>query len=479
MATLGIDYEPRLKLLADTEVQRIHEASLEILGTSGIRFEAPEALELLGGVGCDVDRSKMTVRIERGIVEQALQRCPKEFVQKGRTREHDLSFSISRVFFVNHSAPYIRDLETGARRVPTLADVGDLVRLIDALEHMHAIFIPALNVSDQPKEIALESVMAEIFRKTDKPTIGASFGGCAPWVVELANAVGEDVIGCASAVPPMIWKKEMCEGLITYAKADHIVSVCTGIGMGTSGPATIAGTLVQGVAELLAGIVMVQAARPGVRVATATQAVPMDLKTGDLATGAIEGGLVTAGFTQMSHYYGLPIRSQFPMTDSKVPDQQAGSEKCTQLMLIAMAGNNYLISGGGLANESILSYEQLVIDNEVYGMVGRALRGIEVTDETMAVQAIREVASGAQNFLSHRHTQRWCRKEMYQPKLSDRAVFQTWVNAGSKDVAERAKEVARQIIATHSAPPLPAEVERELTSILQAAQRAKAGARTV
>jgi trimethylamine--corrinoid protein Co-methyltransferase len=415
------------------------------------------------------------VKIPAPVVEEALKLCPHTFTQKSRNPEFDLTFEPSRVFFTNHSARYYRDMETGERRVPTLRDVQDLVTLLDALGNIHAIFVPALDVSDRPDEVALEWVVAEVFRGSQKTTIGATFGGCAKWIVEMAEVVGEDVIGCGAPVPPMNWASMSTQGIITYARANHIASPCTGIQVGISGPATIAGTLVQANAEILAAIVLAQLVRPGVRIAAATQAIPMDMRTGNLAAGSIEAGIVTACLTQIYHHYNLPIRSQFPMTDSKLPDQQTGYEKSLQLMLAAMAGNNYIISGGGIENELLMSYEQVVIDDEVYGMVGRVLRGVEVTDQTMAVELIKEVGRLGGNYLSKAHTKEWARKEMVLPTVSNRLPHQLWVKEGSKDIVERARDVARTIIQTHEVVPLPDHVDRELDKILRAAEREKTG----
>lgn len=473
MTLRGIENRHPLKILSDHDISRIHDATLEIMETCGIKFENEEALQILGDGGCSVDHEKKRVKIPPHMVEQALKLCPSSFTQRSRSHEYDLRFETSRVFFTNHSARYYKDIDTGERKVPSLKDIGDVITLIDALENIHAVFVPALSISDKPDEVAVEWVVAETFRKSQKTTIGATFGGCYKWIIEMADVVGVDVIGCGAPTPPMHWPAVSTQGLIEYARANHIVSPCTGIQVGVSGPATIAGTLVQANAEILAAIVMAQLIRPGVRIATATQATPLDMRTGNLAAGSIEAGIITACITQLSHHYKLPIRSQFPQTDSKLLDQQAGYERALQLMLIAMAGNNYIISAGGIENELLLSYEQIVIDNEIYGMVARAMKGVEVTDETMAVDVIKEMDQLGVNFLSMAHTKEWARKEMYQPKVSDRLTYQLWTKDGSKDVVERAKEMAKEIIQTHEVPPLPEDVNKELDKILKAAEKEK------
>ena len=133
------------------------------------------------------------------------------------------------------------------------------------------------------------------------------------------------------------------------------------------------------------------------------------------------------------------------------------------------------ISGGGIENELSLSFEDMVIDNEIYGMIARVMKGVEVTDQTMAVEVIKEVGQLGGNFLSKTHTKEWARKEMYLPKVSDRLPFQLWVKNGSKDVVERAKTLAREIIENHQVPPLPEHVHNELGKILKAAEKEKVG----
>jgi trimethylamine--corrinoid protein Co-methyltransferase len=240
---------------------------------------------------------------------------------------------------------------------------------------------------------------------------------------------------------------------------------------GTTGPAPLAGQLVVNTAESLAGITLAQAVNPGVPVMWGNIGSVAEMRTGVIATGAVELGLINAAFNQMAKFYRLPTYSTGGMSDSKTSDAQASVEKSLQALTVALAGGNYIHNASGILDFSMsCSYEQYVIDNEMLGMVCRVLDGIRISPDTLSFEQIKEIGPRG-NFMGLRHTLDHVRGgEHYLPWLFDRSTRDTWLSKGGRDIKEVAKERAREILTTHQVEPLPAEVDQELRTIIKNAE---------
>lgn len=460
-----------LKVISDDEVKKIYCGSLEVLKKTGVYFEDPKMTSLLHEYGCSIDEDKQRVRFPADIVEDAVKKCAREFTVKARNPAYNLQFNSSRVYFASHSAPYLIDPDTGQRRKPSLKDVSDIITIIDALENIDVLLTLTAEVTDKPAEISPEWVFAETFRKTEKTTVGPAFRDCPKWIIKMAQAVGVDIIGVTSCTPPLYYPKRDTDALLTYAQAGYPVTVGSGIAMGGMGPVTLAGSLVQQTAEALAGVVLVQSQYPGTGVLCLTETAPLDMKVGDLAWGSIEVALFHVAQAQVNQYLGLQNFSLFPMSSSLIADEQTGFEKGLQALAMALAGINFMSGGGGVHNESSVCREQLIIDNDLYGMVGRFLERFAVTDETIALDAIHEMGTTRGNYLKHFHTRKWFKQEHFFPHVCNRFPYESWIKNGSKNIVTRARERAAVLINTHQPAPLPDDVERELRAILKAVEQ--------
>jgi trimethylamine--corrinoid protein Co-methyltransferase len=474
---MGIGYKSKklMKVLSNNEVERVHEGTLEVLKDCGVRFEDEEALKILGEAGCQVDRDRMMVKFPVKIVEESLKKKPDTFYLKGRNPKYDLKFSGEEVYFTNHACSQIVDWNTGKPKIATLDDVTRMITIIDALENYHACFETAAILADKPIEVTREWIRAETFRNTEKSATAGSLKGTRKWLIRMAEVVGETMQACTCSSSPLVCGEDMCRAIIEYGRAGHPLSIQSGAAMGATCPATIAGTLVLHNAEVLAGMVLAQLANPGIGMFYGSETMPMDMRTGRLASGAVEVGILTAAIAQMADFYGVPCRAVFPMTDANSPDQQCGYEKAVQLVLMVLAGVNYNISGGGLEDEVLVSFEQLVIDNEMYGMMGRLLEGIKVDEDSLSVNLIKEVGPVPGSFLNKKHTSDFWEKEHYIPRLSARMSYARWERGGAKDIVKVAREKVMEIWKTHKPVPLPEEVDRELAKILEAAAKEKLG----
>ncbi|MFC1822140.1 trimethylamine methyltransferase family protein [Thermodesulfobacteriota bacterium] len=464
-----------LKLLSDDQVEKIYQAGLKVLESTGVQFEDAQLLEVLQERGCMVDFESARVRFPPALVEKSLKTCPREFTVKARKEEHDLFFNGSRVYFASHSAPSHIEPGTGKKHAPSLKDVQDFISVIDALENIDVLLTVAGEVTDKPPEVGLMWVKAETFRRTGKTTTGPAFRDGAKWLIRMAEAVGAQIIGVTSCTPPLLFPRGDTDALMLYAEAGFPVTVGSGIALGGTGPVTLAGSLVQQTAETLAGVVLVQSSYPGTGMFYLTETAPIDMKFGDIAWGSMEVAMLAAAQAQLARFLGLQNFSLFPMSNSLICDEQAGFEKAMQSLILSLSGISFMAGGGGVHNEASLCIEQLIIDNDINGMIARFLQGIEVTDETLGIDVIEQVGLERGSFLKHPHTRKWFKQEHFFPHVINRLPHQRWEKTGSKDIVERARERAQEILQKHEPEPLPDEAEKELVKILKAVEKERLG----
>jgi trimethylamine--corrinoid protein Co-methyltransferase len=275
-----------------------------------------------------------------------------------------------------------------------------------------------------------------------------------------------NVFTTVNPVAPLQHDQGLTEGLIEYASYGLPIDVTSEPQAGATAPVTLAGLLAQQTADVLSGITLAQLVNPGTPVWYGTCGAIMDMKLGAIALGAVEAGLINAASAQLAAHYNIPCRGTGAATESKLLDIQAGYEKAITLLMAALGGINCIFYPGVLEHALTISLESLVIDNEICGMALRALRGIEVNADTLAVPVIEAVGPGG-NFLGQRHTLNFLQQEQFMPSLSNRQTREDWLSrAGGKSGWERAKDEVRRILAEHEPPPLDASVEAELERIV-------------
>ena len=269
-------------------------------------------------------------------------------------------------------------------------------------------------------------------------------------------------------VPPLQYDKRPLKGIMEFAKKKLPVIIYSEPSAGATSPASLAGTLAVSNAEVLSGITVVQLINPGAPVIYGSVATLMDMKTGGIAFGSPETGLLAACTTQMAHYYGLPNMTPGGRTDSKMPDEQAGYEKARTTLMAALAGSSLGNMAGLLESNLVASYEQMVIDDEIIATTERILRGVDFDADALALELIDRVGPGG-TYISQRHTLDRLKKEHYMPRLSDRNYYSAWVRGGSKQIRDEARSRAREILKTHSSEPLNRDVDKAVSAILKEA----------
>ena len=472
----------QLRILTSDELYKIHLATLEILERIGVKVLEQKALRMLGEAGARIYTKEKIAKIPRHLVEEAIKKAPSGFTLFGRDPKYKLRLQDRRVYFsMGGQSLHVLDLETGKRRASTLKDCENFCRLADALENIHHASSSVVRPRDVPDNVAHVHELFAGFKNTTKTLDGETYGqAVAMDSIRMASVVagGEEelkkrplLLGFHNPVSPLQHSEKLTEALMLYAKYKQPVIIAPEAQAGATAPVTLAGLLAQQNAEVLSGIVIAELVNPGAPVLFGTVSTIMDMKTGNLAYGAIEAGLINVATAQLAHYYGLPCRGTGSGTESKIPDIQAGFEKAMTLMMAALAGINFIFNAAGTLESTLTaSYEQAVIDNEMCGMVSRALREIEITVETLAIDVIEGVGPGGQ-YLDQRHTLEHLRKEHYIPTIIDREKRERWERAGSRDLREVAREEAKRILKEHQPEPLDRDIEEDLKKIVKEVEK--------
>jgi len=467
-----------LEFLSRDQIEEIHSASLKILEDVGVLVYEDSFLKFLADSSVNVDFDKKNVRFSPSLVMECIKKTPKRVMLYARDPKCDVELDDGKIY--GHAvggAATVVDLDSGEVRPSTRKDVADLTRIIDALPSLHTCTMIVLPC-DVPEQVRDVYCMAEQLQNTGKnmdatPLSDKGF----PYMVELAEAVvgGEEelrkrpIITCSfSPTSPLKFSGDVVRITIQGAKLGLPIAVLPCLMAGATGPVTLAGSLVQQNAETLAGLVMIQLVNAGTPFIYAPRVFAIDMLSGMTSTG-IEDGLSSVGCVQLAKYYGFPSDVYGLDTTSKTLDEQAAFEKGLNGILPALAGANILSGAGSIDGGITASYEQLVIDDEIFGMIFRAVKGIEVDEERLAVDVIAEVARESSNFLQQRHTLKHFRQEYYVPKLSDRTARSRWQEMGSKNIVEVAREKARKILAEHQPPPLDKDVVKKFGKILKRA----------
>lgn len=453
--------------LSESAIKAIHETSLNILEDPGVRCDNARALETFASAGANVDRDTVIVRIPRGMVEDAVASAPSRVILCGREEKNDLVLEGNRIYIgTGGTVLNVLDIETGERRSAVLQDLKNFARLVDALDNIHFFMLPLY-----PNDIEVKNIDINRFwwalANTTKHVMGGvySIEGIRS-VIKIAEKIAgspqklreRPIISMVTCVMSPLVIDDTYGGLLMEVAEQGIPVVCPAEPLaGATGPSTLAETIAISNAETLSGIALAQLTNKGTPAIYGTVASAMDMKTGSYLSGNIEMGLINAASVQMAQYYKIPIYATAGMSDSKIPDAQSGYEKMATAVITALAGANFIHDAAGFLEFcTTISYEQMVIDNEIIGICMRAVKGIEITPETLAEEVIKKVRSGG-NFLAQPHTMKHCHSEFYYPDIGDRNSRKIWEQKGSLDTRERARQKAAEILAEYT--PLPVDSE--------------------
>jgi len=472
-----------LTVLGDEGVRRIDAAARNILDRTGVEIPHEEVQVLFRRGGAKVDSAAARVRIPSGLIDDCLRSAKKSFTLHGRDRSLQAPFGAGRRNYNSTAGQALWVEASGTRRYCCLDDVRRAARLGDALP-----FITIVGAMADPHEIDAAyrcvEVAAALFRETTKPVMfWFNDRAGAAYLVDLIQAVAE---GEAAAYPPaypflepispLRFPRTGLDILFETRKVPLPVPIGPMAQIGMSAPATVAATLAQETAEILAGVCAVQLIGPGTPVCFGGIPHAFDMSTAQIVFGGPEQGLMAVAMTEMGKSYGLPVYINVGLTDSKTVDAQAGLEIGASLLAGALAGADIFGHLGITGADQGASPEMLVFQHEAVGYLERILRGIEIDDETLALDLIDRVGPRG-SFIAEEHTMLHFRRELWMPKILDRHFYERWSEQGRRDALSRTRELLAEVEASHVPKPLPDDVEMEVAKIVERARVRLGGTR--
>jgi trimethylamine--corrinoid protein Co-methyltransferase len=463
-----------LEILNEEQVAALHRGTLHVLQTTGVRFQHQKALDLFERSGCIVDHDSQHVRFPPGIVEACLRSCPSNFTLAARDPKNTLCFGGNNLYFYNSVGMRTIDLDTWEPATPSLQDQHDGVRVLDALDNLHLIntYTPYMEIEGIPPCMLLIESLASRIRHTTKAICAGSAQGSEGFAVMLAQAAGIQLAGWVMASPPMAYFEDACSAAFKYAEAGFPIFITSGGSYGSTAPTTVAGATITNNVELIAGVVLVQLIKPGTGVVVADFTFPTDMRTGVPVFGSTSSILHASMFAQLWRNYGIPTCvSTSGYSNAKKMDYQSGYEKALAGYSAALSGANVVSMHGDVSSELTFHPVQAILDNDIAGMIGRLIEGVEITQDTMALDLIDQVGPLPGIYLNKRHTRDWWKREQHIPQVSDRLSYKQWMGQGKKSTLEYAKEKMEVILATHKPISLSDDKERDIAKVLQEARK--------
>jgi len=468
---------PRLRILSEQEVYELHLATLEVLEKTGVEVYDDEALSVLRKAGCFVHGTR--VCIPPYLVKRALNSVPERAAIRDRNGRSAMFLEDSRSYYGTGSdCPTTLDIETGERRPSLLSDVASLARLADYTRNIDFVMSMAFP-SDVPAATPTVHEFAAMVNNTTKPIVFTAFSlKSLKAIHQICSIVasGEEafrqnpfVVHYAEPTSPLMHTKEAAEKLLFCADKGIPIVYAPAPMSGATAPSTLAGTIVVANAECLSGLVMQQLRAPGAAFVYGAFITIMDMSSTVFSYGAPELALMSAALAEMAHFYRLPSWSQACCTDAKVVDQQAAAEYMSSALLAGLAGSNLIHDCGYLESGMTSSHESILLADEIVGLVRRILGGIEVNEETIALDVVAEVGPGG-SFLTTEHTLSHFRDEFWFPRFFDRERYGKWQELGSRTVLEKLNKEAKRILDEHVPEPLAETKRSEIDEILERLQ---------
>ncbi len=463
-----------LEILSPDEIFRLHTATLDIIEKTGVRFPSKHALDIWEEHGAQVDRGTSIVKVPGQIIEDALKLAPPKYTLAARDSQQDLPLDGNHVFLgTDGCGVEVLDINTGKRRMSSWQDVADIARIGDALEEIAFHWVAVSAQDYPPKSRGLQELRAIWENSTKHAQTESIYNEReARAAVEMAATIagGKDalrkrpilsIMQCTA--PPLGQDGGSVDAALIGAEAGLPVGFMTMAACLTTGPATLAGTLVVGNAEVISATALIQLAFPGAPVFYAAAQTASDLRSGAYTGGGPEDFLFGAAQNKLSDFYNIPLSMGSFATGAKEPNWHAGVENSLSTFMASLVMSDMLLGVGLLHGSRIWSYAQMLMDCEIFSIIHKVMQGIVVDDETLALDVIRSVGPGG-NFLSQKHTLKHMR-EIFIPQYMDRRPYNIWEEKHD-DGRDWALEKARRLLNTHQPEPLDDSISSELKKII-------------
>lgn len=472
---------PKLKLeiLTTEEVQKIHDATLWIIEHVGVRFPSERALEIWESCGATVDREKKIVRARPNLIEDALKKCPPKYDLAARDPQQDCKLDGNHVYLgTDGCGVEVIDIETGQKRTSCLSDVRDISRVADGTEEVGFHWVP-VSAQDTPVESRGLHEIKTIWENSTKhvqtesiysvPEAKAAIEMAALLVGGKGKLRERPVLSLMQCTaPPLGHDGGSLDAALLAAEVGIPTGFMTMAACLTTGPATMAGNLAVGNAEVIAGTALLQLAYPGAPVFYAAAQTASDLRTGAYTGGGPEDFLFGAATNILSDFYNIPLSMGAFATGAKEPNWQAGLEGAMSSFMASVVMSDMLLGCGFLHGSRIWSYAEMMMDCEIFSIIHKMMQGIVVDEETLALDAIAAVGPGG-HFLAQKHTKKHMR-EIFLPHFMDRRPYSAW-ETNKDDARDWALARARKTLKEHQPDPLDPKISEEMARIIKSVEK--------
>ena len=464
------------QLLSDAEKERIHEDTLKVLETTGVRYHSGKALKLLEASGARVDHEEQIAHIPAALVEHALASAPKNFVLGARNPQfdHPLPSKLPR-YCLDGTGAFVRDFETGEHRYGTNKDNELGLRIFQAMDMGVMAWAPVA-AEDKPahaRPLHEWASMIQFCSKHGQHELHTAEQ--APYLAEMLTAVmgSEDEVRRRRAysliycpVSPLMHDGPMMDAYFEMGALDLPIMVLPMPVTGTTGPASLFSNICLANAEALSSIIAYQLERPGRPIIYGSATGIMDMRNGAYVGGSPEMGLMSAALVEMGRFYGLPAGAAGCTADARQPGPDAVLEKLITTLPPVLAGADIIVGFGEIESDQLLVLEQIVVDNEIARFCERVLRGVDSSPLKTLTQDMLEIKPG-ENFLARKSTRQLARTdEFHLASLLDRHTLDQWMQLGKPSMYSNARKRVEEILAAPVQDPLPENVSQRLTDIL-------------
>lgn len=466
------------KPLNPEQVELIHGEALRLLEEVGMTYEdgQEDMLALVQHAGCRVDAAAPRIFFPRQLIEEMVAQAPGEFILYSRDGKNDLHLGKDRVYAgTGGTTVKILDLDSDEVRPSAVKDINNVARIVEEMKHIH-FFQNCCVPNDVPiEDYDLNITFAAMLGTNKHVMFGCNFErGLRDTFSMVARIVGgEEIlkakptfsISACMIISPLKFCTQSTINVRTAAELSVPTTVTSAPMSGSTAPMTMAGTLLQTHAEVLAGITVHQLTRPGAPVLYGGLPAMAEMRGMGYQGGGVECGMMQAAIHQLSQRIDVPNYASSGLSDAKIPDVQAGWEKAFTTGLAVMSGNNYIHHAAGmLESMQCVAYELYVIDDEIIGQACKILEGISTGEDHLAFEAIREVGPGG-NYLMAPHTLQHLRNEYFQGiGISDKSGREEWIRQGCLTARDRARTIARAILDTPLEPKIDPDIEKQIRS---------------
>jgi len=444
----------------------IHAYSLELLRDTGIKFPSEKALGIFKKHGFRTDDDM--VFFKEKDIQKAMETAPSAFTIKARDPEKNIRIGDNNyVMAPGYGPPFIIE-PSGEKRDAIMADVQKFCKLVQTSKVLDFNSSIVVQPNDVPSATAHLDILLATMLLTDKPIMGSSVSEAAAIdSLNLAKMIWDNMeepvmISLVDSLSPLQYAAEMVDAILIFAEAGQPLIIHSACTLGTTGPITIAGSLVISNATTLAGICLAQLINPGTPIVYGLGGSPTEMRTGGYMNGSPEDAKHTAIATAMGQYYNIPCRSQGALTESFCPDYQAGMESAMMLTTAALSGVHLSLHACGTYGSMIaMSYEKFIADEDLCGALKKLMKPVEFTDDAYAMDLIKELGTSG-NYLMENHTVVRCRDEFFIPDLSIRATHDKWLEMKPRDIIQRAGKLLENRLAAYEKPQIDLKLEKDL-----------------